>query len=520
MQKQARKKCKYENSIQKQVPELLDIPNESMIKIMMHLTNNDLFAFSLSCTRTIEVLKWGIRSSRLHKRILVDKRGIIKELIKWEEPSETVNEILYYTNTASKDAVQEIRKIRNHDHLDNIDILPETGPGVTVDIALLQTDDTFSNERAKIFKDLIVRCSNLERIQIQNNYYEGSCLFDFDCLYPFKSHNEACITKKTIDKLFSINSHLQKVFLVCRSKDNFATMNVTKPKEVESWSADLMLKDSSRLDVGITDREFERIIKNVKNISQITIHGKHENLTDLSIKAIATNLNRKLEKLEISKMYKITDEGLNFIGKYCPNINSFKLNSCYDRYGYALDYNNKYVTEKAIVGLLTQVKLKTLHLVNLDIRVEGFYEIIQLSENLEELNLKGNENSVSEEVMDGISQYCKNLRSLNLSYNYGFSISDLQKVLSKVGSQLKSLDISDCEYIEYEDVTFIPQLCPSLEYLHITGCEEECMNLLKSKIKTVETEDESSFDTDTESERSFSSDNRYEDNTLGIELEW
>jgi len=285
-------------------------------------------------------------------------------------------------------------------------------------------------------------------------------------------------------------------------------MNITKPKQVKSWSADLMLKDSSRLDIGLTDKEFETIIKNVKNISQLRIHGKHENLTNLSIKAIATNLNMELEKLEISEMYKITDDGLNFIGKHCPNINSLKLQ---------LETYNKDVTEEAIVGLLTQVKLKTLHLVNcLGITEEGFYEIIQLSENLEELSLEGNDYSVSEEVMDGISQYCKNLRSLNLSFNHGFSISDLQKVLSKVGSLLKSLDVSECENIEYEDVTFIPQLCSSLEYLHITGCKKECKNLLKSKIKTVEIDDESWDDTDSEYDGSFFSDS-LEDT---YEIEW
>jgi len=528
MQTRASKKRKYESSIKKQVPELLDIPNETMIKIMMFLTNNDLFAFSLSCTRTIEVLKWGVRSSRLQKRILVNKGRLIRELIKWVEPSETVTEILYYTNTSSKDSVKEIRKSRSHDHLDHVDIFPETGPGVTVEIALLQSDDMFPNEkgrewlkvfntaeklslkkkREKLFKDLIVRCPKIERIKIQHNYYKGSCLFDFDCLYPFKSRNETCITKKTINELFSINSHLQKVFLVCRTKDNFATMNITKTEQVNSWSADFMLKDASRLNVGITDKEFERIIKNVKNISQLTIHGKHENLTNLSIKAIATNLNKELEKLEISEMYKITDDGLNFIGKYCPNINSLKLQ---------LEMYNRDVTEEAIVGLLTQVKLKTLHLVNcMGITEEGFYEIIQLSGNLEELNLEGNDYSVSEEVMEGISQYCKNLRSLNLSFNHGFSISDLQKVLSKVGSLLKSLDISDCENIEYEDVRFIPQLCSSLEYLHITGCRKECKNLLKSKIKTVEIDDESWFDSDSESEGSFF----YDSHEDTLEFEW
>jgi len=92
---------------------------------------------------------------------------------------------------------------------------------------------------------------------------------------------------------------------------------------------------------------------------------------------------------------------------------------------------------------------------------------------------------VAEDVMEGISIYCKSLTSLNLSNIWSIDGNDLRSVLSKVGSRLKALDICHCVMIQDEDVKSIPQFCPLLEYLHITSCSVGCMNLLKSKIKIL-----------------------------------
>eukprot|EP00005_Dracoamoeba_jomungandri_P007975 CAMPEP_0174268018 /NCGR_PEP_ID=MMETSP0439-20130205/35846_1 /TAXON_ID=0 /ORGANISM="Stereomyxa ramosa, Strain Chinc5" /LENGTH=930 /DNA_ID=CAMNT_0015355923 /DNA_START=48 /DNA_END=2840 /DNA_ORIENTATION=+ len=220
-----------------------------------------------------------------------------------------------------------------------------------------------------------------------------------------------------------------------------------------------------------------------KKLKWLKVSG--EGITDEGIIDLINSGNTQLSGLELMACNRVTDESINFLVKYCPDLvhlslprcksissslfKSFSSNMSENCNAKSLDLTSsgrQHLVDKPLCDLQ---HLDLSHCFNIDDLV--VVKMAELSSGLQSLNL-----SACEEITDlcvvEIAQRKYELNSLNLSKCMKISDASVVELVRSSGNTLRSIHLDNCPLLTDRALKAIAKHCPNLLELSVSCCEE------------------------------------------------
>lgn len=240
----------------------------------------------------------------------------------------------------------------------------------------------------------------------------------------------------------------------------------------------------------VTDRAISWICDRGFNIERISL----QNVNDRTIRQLAQTNENKLQAINISHNIfsrDFTNDSLCNLAKYCPGLQEFKIESCYQidcesLVGFfkncktlkSVEITNcGKLSDKVVVSIAENCRdLRNLAIVNLEdpSRLEGITNIAvsaicKYSKKLENLDLS--DWYISEQSLFELAQASIPLKSFKFHSHEQFS-SEAFKVFFKGCSSLKHLNVHCCPSIDDSVVVALSESLPGLLTLDLSFCDQ------------------------------------------------
>lgn len=258
-----------------------------------------------------------------------------------------------------------------------------------------------------------------------------------------------------VNKLLALNQHgtnrMKKLVEDRRIWSKKGVKIITTKQFQQTFTNGSPARYSTILDLagsGIGETTFVKLIGQMACIKSIILTGLSFDFNDDLAEILFRAHGKHLRKIVVDRSYQLTNQFIQFISEYCPNLRHLSLYGC--------------MFSSAAVSILgespTATKLRYLNL--------GRCHLMSFGKIRNDLIA------------------CKSLRFLSLANNDSVYFEGLHGLFKDL-PHLSSLDIADCIEITKKDVRNLKASKPGLEVKHSSAVEDHSIESIRSFIQSI-----------------------------------